>query len=82
MKALFLLVGDQPMPRFYFHFVAKTLVADEAGANFPDAEKALLHAKVLASELANSELLAGCAIVVANESEDHLFEVPLTRWAS
>lgn len=70
------------VPRFYFHFVAKTLVPDEAGASFPDAEKALLHAKVLASELAQNELLAGCAIVVADESEDQLFEVPLTRAAN
>ena len=70
------------MPRFYFHFVAKTLVPDEAGSTFPDADKAILHARMMASELAQNDLLAGCAIVVANEAEDHLFEVPLTAWAS
>jgi hypothetical protein len=70
------------MPRFFFHFVAKTLLEDEAGATFPDAEKALLHARVLAAELAQNDLLAGCAIVVANEAEDELFEIPLTCWAS
>ncbi len=70
------------MPRFYFHFVAKTLLPDHAGASFPDADKALLHASKLASELAHSDLLAGCAIVVANEAEDQLFEIPLTAPAS
>jgi len=70
------------VPRFYFHFVAKTLVPDEAGVSFPDAEKALRHAQVLASELARNELLAGCAIVVADESEDQLFEIPLTPAAN
>jgi hypothetical protein len=70
------------MTRFYFHFVAKTLVADQTGKTFPDADKAILHARMMASELANNDLLAGCAIVVANEAEDELFEVPLTAWAS
>jgi hypothetical protein len=70
------------MPRFYFHFVARTLVADQTGRTFPDADKAILHARMMASELANNDLLAGCAIVVANEAEDELFEVPLTAWAS
>jgi hypothetical protein len=70
------------MPRFYFHFVAKTMVQDEAGTTFPDADKAILHARMMASELAENDLLAGCAIVVANEAEDQLFEVPLTAWAS
>jgi hypothetical protein len=70
------------MPRFYFHFVAKTLVADQTGRTFPDADEAILHARMMASELASNDLLAGCAIVVANEAEDELFEVPLTAWAS
>ena len=70
------------MPRFYFHFVARTLVADQTGRTFPDADKAILHARMLASELAQNGLLAGCAIVVANEEEDHLVEVPLTAWAT
>lgn len=70
------------MPRFYFHFVAKTLVEDEAGTTFADAEKAFLHAKMLAAELAQNDLLAGCAIVVANEAEDELFEIPLVSWAN
>ena len=70
------------VPRFYFHFVAKTLIPDQAGATFADADKALLHARGMASELARSELLAGCTIVVADETEDQLFEVPLIRSAN
>ena len=70
------------MPRFYFHFVAKTLLPDESGSTFPDADKAILHARKMASELARNDLLAGCAIVVADEAEDELVEVPLIAWAS
>jgi len=69
------------MPRYYFHFVAKTLLPDETGSTFDDADKAILHARKLASELAQSDMLAGCAIVVADESEHQLFEVPLTAYA-
>jgi hypothetical protein len=70
------------MPRFYFHFIAKTLLPDDTGTTFPDADRAILHARMMASELAQHTLLAGCAIVVANEAEDQLLEVPLTAWAS
>lgn len=70
------------MPRFYFHFVAKTLLPDDTGTTFPDADRAILHARMMASELAQNTLLAGCTIVVANEAEDQLLEVPLTAWAS
>lgn len=69
------------MPRFYFHFVAKTLVPDDTGATFPDVDGAILHARMMASELAHNDLLAGCAIVVANEAEDQLLEVPLSAGA-
>lgn len=65
------------MPLFFFHFVAKTLVPAEVGVPFETAEQALSHAREMAAQLASNELLAGCAIVVATEDEQHLFEIPL-----
>jgi hypothetical protein len=66
------------VPRFYFHFVAKTRIEDDAGETFIDEERALLHAQTLAAQMARSGNLVGCTIVVANEKSE-LFEVPLTR---
>jgi hypothetical protein len=65
------------LPRYYFHFVAKTRIEDDAGETFADAERALMHAKAMAAEMARSGTLVGCAIVVASEHNE-LFEVPLT----
>jgi hypothetical protein len=61
---------------FYFHFMAKTLLEDEAGQSFPDADAALQHAKTLAAQFSESGHLTG-TILVAKDN-DVLFEVPLS----
>lgn len=66
------------MPRYYFHFVAKTRIEDDAGENFIDELRALEHAQTMAAQMARSGNLVGCTIVVATEQSE-LFEVPLTR---
>ena len=69
--------GDNP--HFYFHFMAKTLLEDEAGQSFADADAALRHAKTLAAQLSEGGHLVGCTILVT-EDQDVLFEVPLAGW--
>jgi uncharacterized protein DUF6894 len=61
---------------FYFHFLASTLLEDESGQPFPDADAALQHAKTLAAQFSNGGHLTG-TILVAKDS-DVLFEVPLS----
>jgi hypothetical protein len=61
---------------FYFHFLAKTLLEDEAGQPFPDADAALQHAKTLAAQFSEGGHLTG-TILVAKDN-DVLFEVPLS----
>jgi hypothetical protein len=69
--------GDNP--HFHFHFMAKTLLEDEAGQPFPDADAALRHAQILAAQLSEGGHLTSCTILVAKDA-DVLFEVPLSRW--
>jgi hypothetical protein len=61
---------------FYFHFMAKTLLEDEAGKSFPDPDAALQYAKTLAAQFSESGHLTG-TILVAKDN-DVLFEVPLS----
>ena len=61
---------------FYFHFMAKTLLEDEAGQSFPDADAALRHAKILAARFSEGGHMTG-TILVAKDN-DVLFEVPLS----
>jgi hypothetical protein len=65
-------------PHFYFHFLAKTLLEDDAGQPFPDAEAARLHAEFLAVQLSNGGQLVGSSILVVRDDEV-IFEVPLSR---
>jgi hypothetical protein len=68
--------GD--VPHFHFHFMAKTLLEDDAGQPFPDADAALRHAEFLAVQLSNGGHLVGSSILVATEDKV-IFEVPLSR---
>ena len=61
---------------FHFHFMAKTLLEDEVGQPFPDADAALRHARILAAQLSTGGHLVGCTILVAQD-DNILFEVPL-----
>lgn len=65
-------------PHFHFHFLAKTLLEDDAGQPFPDADAARRHAEFLAGQLSSSGHLVGSSILVAKDDEV-LFEVPLSR---
>jgi hypothetical protein len=66
------------MPRYHFHFMAKTLMEDHEGRPFPDAEDALRHAKVMAAQFLKSGILFGCSILIVKDDEV-LFEVPVSR---
>lgn len=70
--------GPGGMPRYHFHFMAKTLMEDHEGRSFPDAEEALRHAKVMAAQFSESGILFGCTILVAKDDEV-LFEVAVSR---
>jgi uncharacterized protein DUF6894 len=65
-------------PQFHFHFMAKTLLEDDTGQPFPDADAALRHAQFLAVQLANGGHLVGSSILVARDDKV-IFEVPLSR---
>jgi uncharacterized protein DUF6894 len=67
--------GD--VPHFHFHFMAKTLLEDDAGQPFPDADAALRHAEFLAVQLSKGGHLVGSSILVATDHEV-IFEVPLS----
>ena len=68
--------GD--LPHFHFHFMAKTLLEDDAGRPFPDADAALRHAEFLAVQLSKGGHLVGSSILVAL-GDQVIFEVPLLR---
>ncbi|MET0705491.1 MAG: hypothetical protein ABWY82_01415 [Tardiphaga sp.] len=70
------------MPRFYFHIVADTTFLDEEGTSFADGKAALLHAKKLAAELVRGLKVKDGTIVVENEDDGALFEVPLSGLSS
>jgi len=67
--------GD--VPHFHFHFMAKTLLEDDAGQPFPDADAALRHAEFLAVHLSKGGHLVGSSILVATDDQV-IFEVPLS----
>ena len=67
------------MPLFYFHIVAADATfLDEDGARFANSEAALAHARDLMAELARSLRTLDGAIVVENDDDGELFEVPLS----
>jgi hypothetical protein len=70
--------GPDEMPRYHFHFMAKTLMEDHEGRPFSDPEEALLHAKTMAAQFSESGILFGCTILVAKHDEV-LFEVAVSR---
>jgi hypothetical protein len=66
---------------YYFHFIARTVLPDAEGTSFQNDQLALAHAEYLARELSGSELLPGCAILVSNEQQHPIYEVPLVAEA-
>jgi hypothetical protein len=71
-----------PVPIYYFHIVAKSVVLDENGTIFDDVRAALAHAKQLASDLRNNDEFSGGTVVVEDEDAGQLFEVPLAGLSS
>jgi hypothetical protein len=68
-----------PVPLFYFHIVAaEATFLDEDGIRFADSAAALAHARDLMTELARSLPTQDGTIVVENDDDGELFEVPLS----
>lgn len=63
---------------YHFHFMARTLLEDDAGQPFADATAAQRHAEFLAVQLSEGGHLAGSSILVAKD-DAVIFEVPLSR---
>ncbi|MBC7576744.1 hypothetical protein [Tardiphaga sp.] len=70
------------MPRFFFHIISEVSFLDDEGSDFADSQTALIHARQLAAEMAKDQPPPGGSIVVENEDDGHLFEIPLASWNS
>jgi hypothetical protein len=71
------------VPLFYFHIVAgDATFLDESGIQLADDGAALSHAHELATVVAHSRLTRDGTIVIENEDDGGLREVPLTAWAT
>ena len=67
------------MPLFYFHIVAgNATFMDESGIQLADDGAALCHAQELATVLAHSRSTLDGTIVIENEDDGGLREVPLS----
>jgi len=71
-----------PVPRFFFHIISEVSFLDDEGTDFADSQAALIHAKELAAEMAKDRPPPDGSIVVENEDDGGLFEIPLTSWNS
>jgi hypothetical protein len=67
-----------PLPRFYFHIISENTFLDDEGTHFEDDQEALRHARQLAAELVRSVGTTKGAIVVENEDDGRMFDVPLS----
>lgn len=70
------------VPRFYFHIISENSFLDDEGTSFDDDQEALRHARQMAAELVQSIGVTKGAIVVENEDDGRMFEVPLTLWSN
>ena len=67
------------MPLYYFHIVAEQATfLDEDGIRFSDSGAALAHARDLVAELVRSLQTHDGSIVVENDDDGELFELPLS----
>ena len=65
------------MPLFYFHLVAgRATLLDEDGIRLADREQALAYARDLMTELARNQQTRDGTIVVENEDDGEMYEVP------
>lgn len=67
------------VPLFYFHLVAaQATFLDEDGIQLADREQAMAHARDLMTELAQSLPTSDGIIIVENDDDGELFEMPLS----
>lgn len=71
---------DRPLPRYYFHLIAETRFLDDEGTSFESDQAAMQHARQLAAELVKNLGLVKGVVVVENEDDGGLFEIPLSSW--
>lgn len=65
------------MPLFYFHIVASDVtLLDEDGVRCADRDAALTYAQQLMIELSRSRQQKDGTIVIENEDDGEMFEVP------
>lgn len=70
------------LPLFYFHIIGPSIILDESGIDFDDVRAALQYASALAHDLRmNGDFREG-TIVVENDDDGDLFEVPLAGLSS
>jgi hypothetical protein len=70
------------LPRFYFHIVSTNSFIDDEGISFKDNQEAMHHARQLAAELLQGTGPLKGAIVIENEDDGGMFEVPLSPWSN
>lgn len=70
------------LPLFYFHIISQSVVLDESGIAFDDARAALQYAAALARDLRTNSDFEDGTIIVENEDDGGLFEVPLAGLSS
>lgn len=70
------------VPRFYFHIISENSFLDDEGTSFENDQDALRHARELAAELVRSTGVTKGAIVIENEDEGRMFEVPFSQWSN
>lgn len=73
---------SSPLPLFYFHIIAENTLLDDEGTSFEGDQEALRHARQMAVELSAGGSARRGVIVVENNDDGGLFEVPLGPWNS
>ena len=67
------------MARYFMNFIAKTILKDGEGYEFNSRETAIAYARAAANDLARTDFLLGCAILVTDEVDDTVIEIPVNR---
>jgi hypothetical protein len=70
------------LPLFYFHIIGQSILLDETGIGFEDARSALQYATSLAQDLRLNGDFRDGTIVIENDDDGDLFEVPLAGLSS
>jgi hypothetical protein len=68
------------LPRFYFHIISTNSFIDDEGVSLDTDQEAMRHAREMAAELVKGLGSMRGAIVIENEEDGRMFEVPLSAW--